>query len=62
MLIYKWSALTYFQPCAVLALDNVEQFPKGSNAILNDFYVDDPQTGADSVSELITIKNNLVVK
>lgn len=43
-----------------LALENIGQFPKQSNAILNDFYVDDLLTGAESASELIAIKNNLV--
>lgn len=42
-----------------LALANTNQFSKQSKITLDDFYVDDLLTGTDSVSELITIKNNV---
>ncbi|XP_055840650.1 uncharacterized protein LOC129908278 [Episyrphus balteatus] len=43
-----------------LALDNAEMYPRASNIILNDFYVDDVFTGADDVDDIISLRNELV--
>lgn len=43
-----------------LAIDFKDQYPLESNIIINDFYVDDLITGAKSVSDLITIRKNIM--
>lgn len=42
-----------------LGIDNENLFPRESCIIKNDFYVDDLLTGANSIKELIDIKNNI---
>ncbi|XP_067207878.1 uncharacterized protein [Linepithema humile] len=39
-----------------LAEDNIVNYPIGSKAVLNDFYVDDLVTGANTLQESLTIK------
>ena len=43
-----------------LALDERKQFPIAADIIINDFYVDDVITGADTLEELNAIKQQLV--
>jgi len=42
-----------------LADDQGEEFPAAKGALLNDFYIDDVFTGADSIEEALNIKNQL---
>jgi len=43
-----------------LANTEISNFPLGSATILNDFYVDDLLTGADSKTEAIQIRNQTI--
>ncbi|XP_055916039.1 uncharacterized protein LOC129948917 [Eupeodes corollae] len=43
-----------------LALDSAETHPRASSVILNDFYVDDLVTGADTIEDLIALQKELV--
>ncbi|XP_055922945.1 uncharacterized protein LOC129953645 [Eupeodes corollae] len=43
-----------------LALDYEKTYPRASNVILNDFYVDDVFTGADSIDDIIYLQKELV--
>lgn len=41
------------------AHDNAKKFPIGAKAILDSFYVDDGLTGADSIEEALTLKQQM---
>ncbi|XP_055856101.1 uncharacterized protein LOC129919272 [Episyrphus balteatus] len=43
-----------------IAFDYKHQFPLASHAVLNDMYVDDLMTGADSLSETLELKKQIV--
>lgn len=42
-----------------VAIDNKGRFPRASNTILSDFYVDDLITGSDSITELQDLKSEI---
>jgi len=50
------SFLTLIRALRKLAEDNLSKFPIGARVILNNFYVDDLVTGADSLQEALAIK------
>ncbi|XP_063981499.1 uncharacterized protein LOC135164772 [Diachasmimorpha longicaudata] len=43
-----------------LARDEAEHFPRASKLLLRDFYVDDFISGADSLDELLTIRDEMI--
>ncbi|XP_015122249.1 uncharacterized protein LOC107044744 [Diachasma alloeum] len=43
-----------------LARDEAQNFPRASKLLLRDFYVDDFISGADSLDELITIRDDMI--
>jgi len=43
-----------------LANTEISNFPLGATTVLNDFYVDDLLTGADSKAEAIQIRNQTI--
>ncbi|XP_055921716.1 uncharacterized protein LOC129952857 [Eupeodes corollae] len=43
-----------------LAIDSAETHPRASEVLLNDFYVDDVMTGADSIEEVTSLRQELV--
>ncbi|XP_075157941.1 uncharacterized protein LOC142231207 [Haematobia irritans] len=66
--IYQLQTVTYGTTCASylatkclqqLAQDQQLKFPLGSKIVLNDFYVDNLMTGADTIDEVIEIKNQV---
>ncbi|KAJ8946634.1 hypothetical protein NQ317_003844 [Molorchus minor] len=65
---YRLNTLTYgTSPASFLAIrclhqlahDNISEHPLASRAILNDFYVDDLITGADTFQKTIELKHNV---
>ncbi|XP_055918318.1 uncharacterized protein LOC129950401 [Eupeodes corollae] len=59
---YGTSAASFLAKRALkqLALDSAETHPRASSVILNDFYVDDLVTGADTIEDLIALQKELV--
>ncbi|XP_037813119.1 uncharacterized protein LOC119604511 [Lucilia sericata] len=67
--VYQLQTITYGTSCATflatkclqqLAKDNVDVFPTGAEVTLKDFYVDNLMTGANTIEEVIEIKNQVV--
>ena len=67
--VYELNTVTYGTTAAPylatrclrqLGEDNKEQYPTVSRAIISDFYVDDLLTGADSLDEARTLKDELM--
>jgi len=48
--------LHHFRSLRKLAEDNIIRYPIGSKVVLNDFYVDDLVTGANTLQEALAIK------
>lgn len=42
------------------AYDHQDEYPIGALAVLNSFYVDDALTGADSLEEAITLRDQMI--
>lgn len=66
--VYRINRVTYGQAAAPhlairamhqCAYDHMNEFPIGAHAVLNNFFVDDTLTGADSTPEAITLKTEL---
>lgn len=66
--VYQFNRVIYGQAAAPFlavramrqcAIDNEQEFPIGAKAILESFYVDDGLTGADSMTEALTLRHQL---
>ncbi|XP_055850362.1 uncharacterized protein LOC129914935 [Episyrphus balteatus] len=66
---YRLLTVTYGTACAPflavrtlyqLAIDSAETHPRASEVLLNDFYVDDVMTGADTIEEVTSLRLELI--
>lgn len=59
--VYGQAAAPFLAVRAMIqcAKDHADQYPLGARAVIEDFYVDDALTGADSIEEALELQNQL---